>query len=314
MTLAAGSKLGPYEIVSAIGAGGMGEVYRRFTCSGIWRRHRRSARGHALDRAPDSLAALRSRGASRFARLLPPAFGRRSLLLRVCLRWSGRETPRAASERCTVFNRVTVEQLDHLVYAVPDLEKGIEQLEAKLGVRAAVGGRHVGEGTRNALIGLGKGAYLEILSPDPGQPLPARPLWLGLEGLSRPRLTAWAVKARGLDDEAARARMAGVRLGPVEEGGRKLPDGRLLSWKFTDPHIQVADGLVPFLIDWGTSPHPSATAPQGITLLALRAEHPNPAGVRPLVRALGLNLPVTKGPRAALIAGLETPKGFVELR
>ena len=28
MTLAAGSRLGPYEIVSAIGAGGMGEVYR----------------------------------------------------------------------------------------------------------------------------------------------------------------------------------------------------------------------------------------------------------------------------------------------
>jgi phosphoribosylaminoimidazole carboxylase (NCAIR synthetase) len=28
MTLAAGARLGPYEIVSAIGAGGMGEVYR----------------------------------------------------------------------------------------------------------------------------------------------------------------------------------------------------------------------------------------------------------------------------------------------
>jgi hypothetical protein len=27
-----------------------------------------------------------------------------------------------------------------------------------------------------------------------------------------------------------------------------------------------------------------------------------------------VKLPVTKGPRAALIAGLETPKGFVELR
>jgi serine/threonine protein kinase len=28
MTLAAGTELGPYEILSAMGAGGMGEVYR----------------------------------------------------------------------------------------------------------------------------------------------------------------------------------------------------------------------------------------------------------------------------------------------
>jgi serine/threonine protein kinase len=28
MSLAAGTRLGPYEIISAIGAGGMGEVYR----------------------------------------------------------------------------------------------------------------------------------------------------------------------------------------------------------------------------------------------------------------------------------------------
>jgi serine/threonine protein kinase len=48
MSVASGTRLGPYEIQSAIGAGGMGEVYK--------------ARDTRLDR---SVAALRPRGATR---------------------------------------------------------------------------------------------------------------------------------------------------------------------------------------------------------------------------------------------------------
>lgn len=205
-------------------------------------------------------------------------------------------------------------ELDHLVYAAPDLERTVEELEARLGVRAVPGGQHPGEGTRNALIGLGANRYLEILGPDPSRPPLRRPLWLGLEGLTRPRLTGWAMKSSDLDGISHRALAAGARLGPVETGSRQRADGILLTWRFTDPHVVVAGGLVPFFIDWGASPHPAANAPAGTSLLALRAEHPYPAGVASLLRALGVDLPITRGHRAALIAVLEGPKGILELR
>jgi hypothetical protein len=200
-------------------------------------------------------------------------------------------------------------RLDHLIYAAPDLETAIDDLAWRLGVRAAAGGSHPGEGTRNALIGLGPASYLEILAPDPAQPAPDRPLWLGVEGRAWPRLTAWAARGAGLEDLVRRA-----PLGPVASGSRRRSDGTLLSWRFTDPHVQVAGGVVPFFIDWGTSPHPAASAPAGVTLRGLRGEHPDPVAVDDLLRVLGVELPVTKGPRAALIAVLETPKGLMELR
>ena len=56
-------------------------------------------------------------------------------------------------------------KVDHLVYATPDLAAGVDQVERLLGVKAIPGGQHPGGGTRNSLIRLGEGSYLEIIGP-----------------------------------------------------------------------------------------------------------------------------------------------------
>jgi Glyoxalase-like domain len=203
--------------------------------------------------------------------------------------------------------------LDHLIYAVPDLEAAVDDLGRRTGVRAAPGGSHPGRGTSNALLGLGAGAYLEILAPDPDQP-PEGTRWLGADPSAGPRLSSWAVRTADLPGIARRAAAAGVRLGDVIAGSRRRADGTLLSWMLTDPRATAEDGIVPFFIDWGSSPHPSVSAPDGVTLAALRGEHPRPGDAATLLGNLGLELPVTKGERPALVAVLQTPKGLVELR
>jgi hypothetical protein len=202
--------------------------------------------------------------------------------------------------------------VDHLVYATPNLDAAIVDLERRLGVRATPGGSHPGRGTRNALIAIGAAAYLEIVGPDPDQVVDG-PRWFGIDGLSAPRLVTWAAKGRALHEIVERAAGEGVRLGPAVAGRRVRSDGIALFWTCTDPTVLLHDGLVPFFIDWGDSPHPSTSAAPGPRLSALRAQHPDPSRVRASLAVLGLDLQVDASPRAALVATLQTEQGPVEL-
>jgi hypothetical protein len=205
-------------------------------------------------------------------------------------------------------------RVDHLVYATPQLQRGIDRIQQLLGLNAAPGGQHPGRGTRNALVALGPSSYLEIIGPDPDQPAPAQPRPFGIDDLREPRLVTWAAKGRDLESLARDAVGDGVKLGEVIAGSRRRADGVLLTWRYTDPRTVVADGVVPFVIDWGETPHPSGTATPGASLVGLRAEHPNPQPAQDALKRLGLELRVDRGTRAGLVATIDSPRGRVELR
>lgn len=219
-----------------------------------------------------------------------------------------------AGARAQTTKPDVLSRIDHLVYATPDLNAGIERIEKLFGVRATPGGAHPGRGTRNALVALGPRRYLEIIGPDPEQSTPSEPRPFGIDGLSEPRLATWAANETDLPRLVQEAAQHGITLGAVMPGSRKRPDGLLLTWQYTNPRVVVADGVVPFFINWGTTPHPSESAAKGAELIGLSAEHPNPDLVKATLTALGVGLPLQKGPKPALSATITGPRGRVELR
>ena len=204
--------------------------------------------------------------------------------------------------------------IDHLVYATPHLERGIGEIEDLLCIRAMLGGQHPGRGTQNALIALGANAYLEIIGPDPTQPPPTSPRSFGIDQLDSSRLVTWAVKTDDVDQVRRDAAANGIPLGEARAGSRQRADGVLLSWRVTEPTGDPRNGIIPFFIDWGQSAHPSRTATEGASLVALRAEHPDDERVRRALRLLDLDMPVTNGAEARLIALVDGRRGRVELR
>lgn len=202
--------------------------------------------------------------------------------------------------------------IDHLVLATPDLDATVAALAGR-GLVTSPGGAHDGVGTRNALADLGAGSYLEVIGPDAGQPAPAQPRPFGVDGLTAPRLAAWAVRVADLDAAVATARSRGYDPGAARDMARLRGDGVRLAWRLTPPPGTVPE-VVPFVIAWGDTEHPSRSAARGARLQSFTATHPDPAGVRTRLAALDVtDLPVGRGPAPALRALVETPSGTVEL-
>lgn len=202
---------------------------------------------------------------------------------------------------------------DHVMYVARDLDAAIADLEARTGVRAGYGGEHAGMGTHNALLSFGHRCYLEILAPT-GPDSPALAEGGLLNGLEDPRLFMWAVSCADITGVSERAKLSGYDAGVVVDMQREQPGGATLRWKLSVGGADVAGSVVPFCIQWLDEPHPSETAPGGCSLLALRAEHPEPDRIEAALSALQVDLPVERAASAALVLTLDTPRGSVTLR
>lgn len=179
--------------------------------------------------------------------------------------------------------------LDHIVIAARTLDEGAAYVEQVLGVPPSPGGQHLMMGTHNRLLNLGGGVYLEVIAIDPEGPRPDRPRWFGLDSAAMrerlkagPQLVHWVART----DDIHGAVVKLPELGRVHRASRGD-----LEWDITIPDDGnlLEGGLVPTLIGWGDTPHPTAQlADVGCRLVGLRGFHPEPARVAEKLGKLGL--------------------------
>lgn len=157
--------------------------------------------------------------------------------------------------------------LDHIVLGVPNLDQATDELQNLLGVKAIYGGKHVGLGTHNALLGIGKPKeriYLELLAINPEEPI-TNNYPLGLQPNSQNyQVLAWCIRCENFDIEKANnlIRQLGDAYdqGEVRAMQRVSNNGDVLSWRLAaNPQkILTSSGKIPFLIQWDNlNQHPS---------------------------------------------------------
>lgn len=171
--------------------------------------------------------------------------------------------------------------VDHLLLAINDLERGVEEVKRLTGVRPRFDGRDAQLGTRSSVIGLGGEAYLEIIAPDPkADPAAIDP---ELKPLILDRVAKfdsltpflWVIGTGNLERTLLFARRAGSRPSEIYQGMRKRSWGRRLDWTWA--RVWRPDSRVtPVFMQWGaeTKP-PQSRAPEGCELTGLKINSRN---------------------------------------
>lgn len=206
-----------------------------------------------------------------------------------------------------------LDRLDHIVYCTNDFQQSIDDFEDWTGVRPTIGGKHLNQGTKNALVRIGERAYFEILAIDQENTSIKPPRWMGIDLIDKPKITRWAINSNNIRTDADLLNNYKSDISEIIEGKRQTPSGDWLQWKMTKPAASPEVEVMPFLLDWSDSEyHPCDRMGQKISVLNLTLYHDHPNSVQDHIIQLNIDPPIqSKQPRIRI--NLKTPKGIIAI-
>ena len=211
-------------------------------------------------------------------------------------------------------------RLDHLSYvAGPEgLAACVQRLGAKLGAAFRDGGLNPGFGTRNFVLALANGCYLEVISVLDHPAADAAPFGRAVKAREQAGggWLGWAVRVDDITAVEQRLGRAAV------EGHRHRPDGFDLRWRLIGIEELVVDPQRPFFIQWQTDEahHPSAGGSivtlDGLQIAGDQATvdaYLGSSSVQPLVGVDVVWQPATQGDIGVTAAVFPTATGTVRI-
>lgn len=209
----------------------------------------------------------------------------------------------------------TKRKIDHIVYAVSNLDQAIKSFKKLTGITPIFGGYHTTEGTKNALVNLQDGMYLEFIAIDTTNVKITQDRWMGVDVLTKDQVTRFAIKSNDLEKDSTILKTYNSEMGKKKKGSRHTATGKLLQWELLMPLAYPEVEIVPFVLDWSTSEaHPHTMLPNmHCHLMNLQATHPNPEEITSFLKELDCDISIEKKDFTSLQITLNTPSGIVQI-
>lgn len=204
--------------------------------------------------------------------------------------------------------------IDHVIYAVQDLDAFARRLFDEHGLASYEGGVHPAWGTENRIIPLGS-SYLELVTVVDVDVARVNPFGRAVLQVLHERdgFLGWVVRVNGLVRVTERQSLEAV------PGSRTLPDGSVVSWRTAGMDTMISDPSMPFFIEWDDmARHPATVSiehhsePKGIEWIELAPS--SGAALQAWLLNEQLALRLVHGAPGVKAVGISTADVEIELR